>query len=71
MLPIQRIQIKTTAKENAKFGLFNSASYAVVACTVPEIGALKEGHLFHSVNRRVRIRSCYCLLLQFTEDDVP
>ena len=42
MLPIQRILIKNTAEEKEKFGLFNVASYAVVACTVTEIGALKD-----------------------------
>ena len=42
MLPVQQILIKSTAKENSKIGLFNVASYVVVACTVPEIGALKD-----------------------------
>ena len=42
MLPIERILIKSTGKENSKFGLFNSASHTVVAFTAPEIGALKD-----------------------------
>ena len=42
MLPIQHILIKSTGKENSKFGLFNSASHAVVACTAPKIEALKD-----------------------------
>ena len=41
-LPGQQILIKGPAKENTKFGLFNGASYTVVACTTPEIGALKD-----------------------------
>ena len=41
-LPIQRILIKSTAKENPRFGLINGARYAAVAHTVPEIGALKD-----------------------------
>ena len=41
-LSVQRILIKGTAKEKSKFGLFNGASHAVVACTAPEIGALKD-----------------------------
>ena len=41
-LPVQRILIKSTAKESLKSHLFNSANHTVMANTTTEIEALKD-----------------------------
>ena len=41
-LPVQRILIKSIAKESLKSRLFNSANHAVIANTATEIGVLKD-----------------------------
>ena len=42
MLPVQRILIKSTARESLKSRLFNSANHPVIANTVTEIEVLKD-----------------------------
>ena len=42
MLPVQRILIKSTAKEILKSLLFNGVNHVVIACTATEIEALKN-----------------------------
>ena len=42
MLSVQRILIKSTAKENLKSRLLNDVNHAVIAYTVTEIEALKD-----------------------------
>ena len=53
-----------------KIGLFNSTSHLVVACTAPEIGALKD-RPFIPERQLESECSCYRLLLQLTNDYVP